>query len=159
MYKRLLLLSAFFMLMLSCKKKNDDNTGGEAITIGGINKRDINANPNGQVGSPDVRTSQNGKSVTAYPNPCADALALSIQLPGGADVLIFLKAARYADASPADVANEDLIGKGILYSTEHQLSTGSNALQLSTSSYANGYYRLYLVTGADTLWDNIQVKH
>lgn len=145
--------------LLACHKSNTDDSSGATITIGGINMRDVNANNMGQLGSPDVRTSLNGKSVVAYPNPCADVLLLGLTLPDSVDVLIFIKAAKYAGASAEDVANSDLFGKPEVYSTEHMQPAGTSSLQLNTASYAKGFYRLYLVTGNDTLWDNIQVKH
>lgn len=158
MYRKYLLAGILSCSLLACHKNDEDNTGA-IITISGIYMRDINGNGAGTLGSPDVRTSLNGKSALAYPNPCNGALHLAIAQPDSGNVLIYVKAAEYAGASAADVANSDLFDKGPVYSTEHILHAGDNALQLNTASYTNGFYRLYIISGADTLWDDIQVKH
>ncbi|PZF74826.1 hypothetical protein [Taibaiella soli] len=163
---RLLIAAALGILCFTACKKSDDNTS-HAPAITGINMRNINAQPMGPMGTPNVLTSLNGNEILCYPNPCSDLLMTEIHGTNGTTAKIWLVAAAYSnhpDTIPytkavVKVENQSLYGQPNPVVDKIVTLTGTTYtnVEVRTDSLPNGFYKLYTVIGTDTLYDNICV--
>lgn len=152
---KFLLLIAFVSL-LGCKKDN----GSKLPVIKGINKRDINAQPVGVDGVPNVKTQSDGTGVdfaqiVTYPNPAGLHMNLAIRSKAG-QVRIWMVRGRYKGGK---FGPDDILGIGLYIPIDRtlDLSAGNNEVQLDLKEVRDGYYRLYVEFDSYKLWDNVKV--
>lgn len=165
--KKLLTLAALSALCFAACKKSDDNNASHAPVITGINMRDINAQPVGPMGTPNVQTKLNNSEIICYPNPCSNMLVTEIKGSAGTSVKMWLVAAVYNNhpdtipytTAPVKVENQALYNQQNPLIDKTITLTGSNYtnVQMATDSLPVGFYKLYTVIGTDTLYDNIEV--
>lgn len=144
--------------LLGCKKDN----GSKLPVIKGIEKRDLNAQPVGVEGAPNVKTSTDESAlaiskIAAYPNPASGHLSLAIK--AGADpgqARIWMVRGRYKGGK---FGPDDILGIGLYIPIDMTVDLsgpGTNVL-IDLKDVRNGYYRLYVENNSVKLWDNIKV--
>jgi hypothetical protein len=146
------------LALYSCKKSG---SSPQVPVITGINMTDIYASPIGTVGNPNVLTASNGNTMSCYPNPYANDLTVRLVVQQAGVLTLWMVAAIYNN--PPDSAK---IENQYLYthqsnpplSTTKQINAGTNGFIFNTDSLPNGFYKLYAIVNADTLYDNIWIK-
>lgn len=144
--------------LVGCKKDN----GSKLPVIKGIYKKDINAQPIGMEGAPNVKTSTDESAsgisdIDVYPNPASAALNLFIKSsPGLGQARIWMVRGRYKGGK---FGPDDILGIGLYIPIDMtvDLSGGGNNVSLDLKDVRNGYYRLYVEYNSVKLWDNIKV--
>jgi hypothetical protein len=145
-----------FISFLSCKKDN----GSKLPVIKGINKIDINGQPVGTEGVPNVKTTQDGTvfntQLSAYPNPASSQLNIVIYSQNAHNARVWMVRGRYKGGGfgPNDILG---IALNIPIDQAAQLKAGSNVIRLDLADVHKGYYRLYVEFDSYKLWDNIKV--
>lgn len=140
---------------LGCKKDN----GSKLPVIKGIQKKDINGQPIGVDGEPNVKLSENGSVMNtsvifAYPNPAGSQLNLSIGSPKG-KARIWMVRGRYKGGK---FGPNHILGIGMNIPIDMTVDLQNNAqFSFDLADVPNGYYRLYVEFDSYTLWDNIKV--
>jgi hypothetical protein len=142
---------------VSCKK-SDDNNGSQAPIITGVNLTDVNAQPVGKEGSPNVLTMLNDNQILCYPKPCYNVLYVSVHSSQATTLKIWMVAAVYNNPpAGAKVENQSLYSQqsNPPINIQQAVQAGNKNILLQTDSLPNGFYKLYVAINTDTLYDNI----
>lgn len=161
----LLLLFSFTIFFLACPNDPEDEFPMEMDDpfdiniVTGIQLRDINANPIGAFGNPNVSTEQ---SVAAFPNPAGNALFVQVFEQDKTVTSCWLFPAT-TDTSFADVDYDNYLDGYTIAEIEDRtdLETflpDAASFQLDLSGLSPGYYRIFydLDTG-ERRWDNLYI--
>lgn len=157
---RILAIPALLCLLLaaSCIKKDDSD---RSISIKGVNMRNVDANPAGMTGTPDVYTEGQHFALMAYPNPSIEVLAVDIQNTlAPARLRLKLISAVYTGAPAiAIIENTPIVGACLFDKSIDLPVTTSGAgfrVMIDVAKLPRGFYRLYAETDNGGLyWDNI----
>ncbi len=154
----ILILSILFTL--SCEDNSSDTPNSETPShealdiVTGINLRDANGSPIGQIGNPNVYT----PNIFIFPNPAVDVLTISSQ--SNLEEIWILPATKNTDFEDTDFEaltptftylESDLAQAEIM---NNQIN--SNLVQINLAQLEKGYYRVFYKHNDGTLkWDNI----
>lgn len=171
MKKQTLFLLFIVFLTSQCNKEPEIRLSNMEIpTITGIHLRDGDGYSRGVIGDPNtqligtscdsqnklggISESETTFEITAYPNPCKNNLYMYIQ--SNTQKKIWLVKANFEGTIPSNFqlgTNSFEAGGAPLFSTE----TIDNSISINTTNLPTGYYRIYVETCDNLLWDNILV--
>jgi len=155
--KTLLAAVCAILLISSCIK---DSTVTNVPIITGIQTTDFNAEPTGVVGIDNSKayTTNFNDKIIVYPNPCVNIFSIVYFSPYDDSMKIWMEAGLFKNPpSGASVKNQSLYGK-TLNPLTIKLNTGENSVSINATSFPNGFYRVYVATMRDTLYENIWIK-
>lgn len=155
-YLKFIAVLLFLSFFIACNKSD---SGPQVPVITGISMTDFQANPIGIMGIDNSKTyGTNIKKVIVYPNPCIHVIDINFSSLVSDSAKVWMMAAFYKNPpSNVIVKNQSLFGK-ILNASTVYINAGNHGIQYATDSLPNGFYRFYLTTATDTIYENIQVS-
>lgn len=153
---KIIIASLFLSTLGACNKSN---SGPQAPIVTGISMTDFNAYPIGTIGTDNSKTYSNTiKNVVAYPNPCQSMVHIGFSSLVSDSMKIWVEAGLYKNP-PTNIIikNQSLFGKKLNAYTIY-INAGKAGVSSQTDSLPDGFYRVYLATLTDTIYENILVN-
>ncbi|MBI4946504.1 MAG: hypothetical protein HY840_08900 [Bacteroidetes bacterium] len=164
--KMAILFASLLILLVSCGEKTDDilaPSGLSSPIVTGIIVTDVQGNLLGAIGKPNVKLIGNNISnLGIYPNPVDSILRISFDRYKAGLVNIWITPANISE----DILTE-VTGLNNLMKTNYNvlvfsqmLYAGHHTMEFNLNEYFNraalsGYYRVYVGTEDELLWDDI----
>lgn len=157
MHRLKIKIAGLFLLALGACNKS--NSGPQAPIITGISMTNFNAMPLGTIGIDNSKTnSSNFHNASAYPNPCQYEVNIYFSSLISDSMKLWTEASLYKNPpSNVVIKNQSLFGKILNPRTIH-INTGNTNVSCITDSLPDGFYRVYLATLTDTIYENVLVK-
>ena len=155
-------------LLYSCTKETADlrSSDFEIPIVEGYYVRDPMANIIGMAGNPNVRLVYNPNpalstraySLIVYPNPCKEICAIAVVTQTGNEPKkIWITKAAVSEQFAKSSIDLNMVNMYVGGSPVKQFETDSDNIHIDTSTFDEGYYRVYIKVGDVLLYDNLVV--
>lgn len=166
MKNTILLFLLIFSLFTSCKKENtafhDASFNDPVIT--GYFLRDVNAQPAGVIGNPNVKLGTGTEYlnseyfITNYPNPFRENFNLHIKSPNNDLKKIWVTRAYWVDEITGNttiINNSNNISIGGTALLQYETTVQHPRITINLSDFGKGYYRVYVYMNNELFYDNM----